>query len=204
MSIEPRTERGRATRERILRAAGEIVAERGVAAASLDDVRARAGASKSQLYHYFADRDELIREVARVITGDVLASQAELVAGFDSLPGIRAYLDAIVAVQAQRDCHGGCPIGSLAGQVAERDPGARQVLADGFDRWEAGLRAGLRVMAERGELSDGADPDRLATQSLALLQGGLLLTQVRRDPGQIRTAADAVLDLLHAAGAADR
>jgi hypothetical protein len=54
-------------------------------------------------------------------------------------------------------------------------------------------------MAERGELADGVDPAVLATQTLALLQGGLLLTQVHRDPGRMRRAADGVLDLISAA-----
>jgi AcrR family transcriptional regulator len=60
MPGEPRTGRGRASRERIVERAAELVAERGVAGTSLDEVLAAAGASKSQLYHYFADRDELV------------------------------------------------------------------------------------------------------------------------------------------------
>src|SRR6266446_3179651 len=49
----PTTAKGRATRERILQAAAELVAEKGAAGMSLVDVRARTGASRSQLYHYF-------------------------------------------------------------------------------------------------------------------------------------------------------
>jgi AcrR family transcriptional regulator len=45
----PKTARGRATRERIVAAASELISERGVAETSLDDVIGRAGASKSQL-----------------------------------------------------------------------------------------------------------------------------------------------------------
>ena len=64
MSTTPRTARGRATRERILQAATDLISERGVAGTSLDDVRELARASKSQLYLYFPDRDALLREVA--------------------------------------------------------------------------------------------------------------------------------------------
>ena len=60
MTGEPRTGRGRASRERIVEHAAELFAERGVAGASLDDVLAAAGAGKSQLYHYFSGRDELV------------------------------------------------------------------------------------------------------------------------------------------------
>jgi hypothetical protein len=47
-------------------------------------------------------------------------------------------------------------------------------------------------------------PPLLAEQTLALLQGGLLLTQVRRDPDELRAAADAALALIHAAATPKR
>ena len=60
---EPLTDRGRRSRERIVDAASEVVAERGAGGASLDQILEAAGASKSQLYHYFADKGELVRAV---------------------------------------------------------------------------------------------------------------------------------------------
>ena len=44
-----------------------------------------------------------------------------------------------------------------------------------------------------------AAPGESASQTLALLQGGLLLAQVRRDPAQMRIVADAVVALIRAA-----
>jgi len=199
MSTEPRTRPGRATRARIVRAAAELVAERGVAGTSLDDVRERAHASKSQLYLYFDDRDALMRAVAQATCDLVMDTQADELAEFDSLAGIERYLLWQVAVQVERQARGGCPIGSLAGQLAERDEGARLALADGFDRWEQALRNGLETMAARGELRENADPSMLAKQTLAILQGGLVLTQIRRDPDEMRIAADAALALIRAA-----
>ncbi|MEU4981295.1 helix-turn-helix domain-containing protein [Streptomyces sp. NPDC021969] len=57
------TERGRATRERILRAAADMMRVRGVALTTLDDVRAASGTSKSQLYRHYPDKDALVRDV---------------------------------------------------------------------------------------------------------------------------------------------
>ncbi len=199
MSVEPRTARGRATRERILEVATDLIAADGVAGTSLEDVRIGAGVSKSQLYLYFADRDDLMRAVAQRTTDHVMDGQADALAAFDSLDGIRAYLDGVVDLQVQRQARGGCPIGTLAGQLAETDDSVRRALADGLTRWEQSLRRGLAEMAQRGELAPEADPDTLAGQTLALLQGGLLLTQVHRDPGQIRRAADGALALIGAA-----
>src|SRR5439155_1699789 len=117
MAHAPATAKGRATRERILQAAAELIAEKGAAGMSLDDVRARTGASRSQLYHYFEDRD------------------------------------------------------------------------------------GLTRMRTSGKLRKDADPAALATATMASIQGGLLLTQVRRDPRQLRSALNAARNNLRVAAA---
>ncbi|HEY1778167.1 MAG TPA: TetR/AcrR family transcriptional regulator [Solirubrobacteraceae bacterium] len=199
MPTTPRTARGRATRERILGAATDLVSELGVAGTSLDAVLKLAHVSKSQLYLYFPDRDALLREVAGSTCDAVLAGQADVLAAFDSVAGIESYLAALVELQVRQERPGGCPIASLAGQLADHDEQTRLILADGLDRWEQGLRSGLQTMAARGELKPSANPSLLATQTLTILQGGLLLTQVRRDGAQMRTAADTVLTLIRAA-----
>ena len=58
-------------------AALEVVAEKGAAAASLDEVGARAAASRSQLYHYFDDKNDLLRAVAQKTSDTVLGAQEE-------------------------------------------------------------------------------------------------------------------------------
>jgi TetR/AcrR family transcriptional repressor of nem operon len=198
---QPSTVKGQSTRRRIVQAAAELVAEKGAAAMSLDDVGQRAHASRSQLYHYFDDRDDLIRAVVNATTDSVLLAQDELLEHLDTWTGIDRWFHALVAFQEEREARGGCPIGSLVGQLAERDPLARAGLADGFERWEAHLRDGLERMQTRGRLSANADPATLATATMALLQGGLLLTQVRRDPKQLRTALAAARVLLRSAAA---
>lgn len=201
-SDQPATEKGRATRDRIIRAAAELVVERGVAGTSIDDVCARARVSKSQLYHYFTDRNALMRAVARAAADDVLAGQAELFTQLDTIDGLRAWTDALVTLQQTRDARGGCQIGSLGGQLAERDDDARLELAGGLDRWEGAISAGLQRMQARGELRPDADPATLAQRTLAAAQGGLLLTQIRRDPNQLRSALNGALDAIVTACAA--
>jgi len=191
MTQAPTTAKGRATRERILQAAAELVAEKGAAGMSLDDVRTRTGASRSQLYHYFEDRNDLVRAVIDVTTDAVIDVQGELLEHLDSWAGIERWFAALVELQTERQARGGCPIGSLAGQLAEHDPQARAAIAAGLDRWEAHLRDGLTRMKARGRLRAPADPAELAAATMASIQGGLLLTQVRRDPRQLRIALDA-------------
>lgn len=196
MSAEPTTDRGRATRRRIVSAATEVVGEKGAAAASLDEVGARAPASRSQLYHYFDDKDDLLRAVAEATNDLVLDAQQDLFAGLDTWDGLVRWTDALVALQTERGGRGGCPIANLLGQVGERDEEIRLVLASGFDRWEASIRRGLAAMVESGELRSGTDVDWLAGSTLASLQGGLVLSQARRDPEALRRALHGALALI--------
>jgi TetR/AcrR family transcriptional regulator, transcriptional repressor for nem operon len=197
----PATAKGRATRKRILQAAAALVAEKGAAGMSLDDVRARTGASRSQLYHYFEDRDDLVRAVIDVTTDTLLGNQGDLLDRLDSWAGIDRWFDLMVQDQINKHARGGCPIGSLVGQLAEHDPEACAALASGFDRWETPIRDGLTRMMARGKLRKDADPAALATATMASIQGGLLLTQVRRDPRQLRMALDGARNNLRIAAA---
>jgi hypothetical protein len=56
-------------------------------------------------------------------------------------------------------------------------------------------------MKTRGTLRKDANPAALATATMASIQGGLLLTQVRRDPQQLRIALNAARNNLHLAAA---
>ena len=188
------TRKGQATRERIVAAAAKLMFEKGVAGTTTEDVRAEAGVSSSQLYHYFADKKALVRAVIGYTTDAVLDAQRPLLGCLDSLEALREWRDAIVELQRGRACHGGCPIGSRASELADGWPEARIDLAAGFERWEAEIRRGLRAMRDRGDLRPDADPDHLALATLSALQGGLLLTQTRRDTAPVEAALDAMLD----------
>jgi TetR/AcrR family transcriptional repressor of nem operon len=196
MGVQPTTPRGVATRQRIVDAATSVVAEKGATGASLDDVGERAAASRSQLYHYFDDKADLLRAVAEATNDAVLDGQRELFADLGSWDGLTRWADGLVELQVQFGGRGGCPIANLVSQLGERDEDTRAVLASGFDRWEASIRDGLCEMRAAGELRADADANWLAATTLASLQGGLILTQARRDPQALRLAMDGALALL--------
>jgi TetR/AcrR family transcriptional repressor of nem operon len=189
------TRKGQETRARIVAAAAELMYERGVAGTTTEDVqRAAGGISPSQIYHYFEDKKSLVQAVIAHQTETVLSFQEPMLSELDSFEALEAWRDAIVAEQRSRDCVGGCPLGSLAGELADQDAQARVDLAAAFARWQAAIRDGLRTMQNRGELGSGADPDSLALAMLTALQGGLLMTQTRRDTLALETVLNAVID----------
>jgi AcrR family transcriptional regulator len=118
--------------------------------------------SGSQVYHYFEDKQALVRAVIEYQTDSVLDTQGEHLDNLDTMPGLRAWRDLLVGHQRRLQCRGGCPIGALGAEVAETDDNACMAVARGFHRWEVRIRAGLRAMHARGELPAATDPDDLA------------------------------------------
>ena len=95
-TAEPRWRRLPEERPRqILDAAFAVFAERGLAAARLEDIARRAGVSKGTIYLYFSNKEELFREVVRstVITaiesGEALAERSP-----DPEQALLAWMDA--------------------------------------------------------------------------------------------------------------
>lgn len=195
-SSSPRrlTRKGHETRQRIVDAAADLIFEQGVAHTTIEDVRAAADVSSSQLYHYFDDKPALVRAVVDHQADTIVSGQQTF--DLSSLDGLRTWRDWVIEHQRELGCGGGCPIGSLGSELAETDPEARAQVSCGFKRWEAAIQSGLREMHARGRLAPDADPDTLALALLAALEGGLLLTQIERDTRPLEAALDAMLDLV--------
>jgi TetR/AcrR family transcriptional regulator, transcriptional repressor for nem operon len=193
------TPKGRATRQRIVAAAAELMSQHGVARTTIEDVQLAAAVSTSQMYHYFADKSDLVAAVIDFQTDQVLAVQHLGLDRLESLDDLRRWRDIMVDMMRSLGCVGGCPIGSLAGDVAEIDPLARAQVARSFQQWENMIRDGFTAIAARGELPD-TDIDNLALAMLAAIQGGLLLSQVRRDTSPLEAAVDTMIDHLHSLG----
>src|SRR5215813_4393459 len=179
------TRKGTRTRQKIVTAAADLILQQGVAGTTLDDVRAEAGVSSSQIYHYFADKEALVRAVVDYRAQTVVGETHEpILTAIEGIDGLRAWRDTIVSTQEDAGCQGGCPLGSLGSELAELDHVARQ---------EAAIRACLHGMRDRGQLVEAADPGQLATAMLAALQGGLLLAQIERSVRPLAAALDVMI-----------
>ena len=189
MPGEPRTGRGRASRERIVERAADLFAERGIAGTSVDEVLAAAKAGKGQFYHYFQNRDELAAAAVGYRCAQVVDGLSQALGDVSSLAGLEQALAGFIAGFEQAGLPG-CPIGTLATEVAGRNEAARLQAAAGFDAWERLLAGALERMRQRGELRADAAPAVLAAGLLASIEGGMVLSQTRKDVASLRIAVD--------------
>lgn len=185
----PTTAKGRQTMTGITAAAARLMHDRGITATSLDDVLRASGAGKSQLYHYFGDKEELTQAVFQYQLDRILGSQPSLADG--NCDDLGQWRSEVLAALKASDC-GTCPLGSFAGQVGDA-PALHDTLAELFEEWRAAIAALVRRAQRAGRVTNSADPDEAATFLLAALEGGTMLANLRRDEAPLRTMLDAEL-----------
>jgi TetR/AcrR family transcriptional regulator, ethionamide resistance regulator len=124
-------------RARLLDSALALVAERGVAATSIDAVIAAARVSRGTFYKYFAAPDTLLRELALELTNDILRAVHPLVLKHDD-PAARIATGMRVVV---RLAYSRPAVGSFFLRLGWPDIDRRHVL---FDFVQRDLAVGIR------------------------------------------------------------
>ncbi|GAB3151750.1 TetR/AcrR family transcriptional regulator [Microbispora hainanensis] len=188
------TARGAATRRRIVATAADLMFRQGVAATPLDQVVDACGISKSQLYHYFPDKDALVTEVIAMREHLMVSAQKPQLEQVRSMRDLERWRDSLLTGLRERGLPYKCPIGSLANELSSRCDDARQSLAGIFGAWQGLIADGLARMREAGELDPGADPEELAVAVIAALQGGYLLAETMQDEQPFVVALDMAFD----------
>jgi AcrR family transcriptional regulator len=192
-TASPKTARGAATRARIVDAATGLVRAHGAANTTIDAVIEASKVSKSQIYHYFTDKDDLVLAVIQRQAECVLGTHEELLRKLNSLSGLRRWRDAVIELTRQTNCAGGCPLGSLASELAET-PRTRAALAASFANWASYFEAAFERMQLRAGRKPAGDLKQLSEALLASLQGGLLLAQTMRSTRPLELALDMAID----------
>jgi len=170
--------------------------ERGVLAVSLDEVGRVTSTSKSQMYHYFASKDDLVAAVVTCVRDRILAFHGDLLIAVDSLEELRGWADSVVAFHRQGPRWTGCPLGTLSSELMSVAETGRPDIQEAFDAWQLILRHTLARLQDSRNLRADADPERLATATLAALEGGLLMSKALQDETPVTIALDAALDHL--------
>lgn len=176
-SPEPKWRRRKTTRPgEIIAAAIEVFAEKGFAAARLDDIAARAGVSKGALYLYFETKADIFEAVAREAVAPNISAVRALLDGHDG--PFAEIAPAVLARMAQ--VIDSTPVGGVAKMVigeSRNFPHLAKVWHDAVIAPGIGALAGAIAKAQaRGEVRPG-DP-RLYAFSLL---GPIVLSAIWRE-----------------------
>lgn len=181
---------GSETRERVVQSAKERMRRHGVAATSMLDVIADAGASRGSLYHYFpGGKAELIDDATRAACEEYDEAFA-LLEGLDAeqaIPAITAFWRDKVE---STDYEAGCPVVAAA-LSGDETTAARQRAGEGFRSWTTSIE---RMLHNSGVPADRAPT--LAGLILAAAEGAVVVSLAQRSAEPVENVAKELLALV--------
>jgi AcrR family transcriptional regulator len=175
--VEPLSRKRRQTRGRLLDAALDAFAERGLHGASVEDVCERAGFSRGAFYSNFGSKEELFVALYDRQTTQILATLTALdQTGATTLDELMA--DLVAAVPRDRRWF---LVNTEFALHAVRDPAAGQVLARARARVRAAFADRLADILDRFHRRPTVPVDDLIRWLFALHEGGLAQAYVEPD-----------------------
>jgi len=176
------SEKGNITRARIIETARELFHKQGVRATSIDQILGASGTGKSQFYHYFSSKEDIVREVLKFYKDIIESGQGPVRVDFDSWEGLENYFYDHLRGISMFNFERACPIGSIGNELASDNEDIRQDVNTVMDISRHKISEFLKSLKKQGRLKKSADSEALADFSLASLQGALLLSKLNKDP----------------------
>jgi AcrR family transcriptional regulator len=190
ITTDLRSERGKATRDRLIEAGHKLFGEHGYEAASIEAILELAGVKRGALYHHFESKQALFDAVLDRAVSDVAQAVAE---------AARAETDPVESLRAGCAAWLRMALDPAIQRIALLDPPA----VVGWTRWReldeqhilGGVRRNLQLIAADERLPPG-DVDLLAHMVLAAVNEAALLIARADDPRAALAKGQAAVDIL--------
>ena len=171
------------TRGKILFAAYKEIHSQGFQAASLNNILARTGVTKGALYHHFPNKTEL----GYAVVDEVIARHIDQ-SFIQPLQNLENPIDGLIElirnsgnVFSITDINLGCPLTSLAQEMAPIDEGFRLRLSNIYEKWHQSIAEIMTEAKNAGKLIDEVEPYTLAVTVAATMEGALNAAKVAQN-----------------------
>ncbi|MEU1207243.1 TetR/AcrR family transcriptional regulator [Nocardia sp. NPDC005825] len=177
------------TRDRLVTAVAELMRVQGYSAITVKQITAASGAPMGSLYHHFPAGKAGIAAEALRTSGAAYIQLLPLL--MDAHEDLREAVPAAFTAAAETIEQSGwmnmCPVGTVAGEVADSEPGIRDVAADVMRSW---IDEGTGYFVRRG-LGE-ADARELMVAVLCALEGAFVLSRTLRSTEPLLAAGQAM------------
>ncbi|MEU6585090.1 TetR/AcrR family transcriptional regulator [Nocardia sp. NPDC046763] len=177
------------TRDRLVTAVAELMRVQGYSAITVKQITSASGAPMGSLYHHFpAGKSAIAAEALRVSGAAYIQLLPLLMDAHDDLrEAVPAAFTAAAETIEQAGWMNMCPVGTVAGEVADSEPGIRDVAAEVINSW---IDEGTGYFIRRG--LDAADARELLIAILGALEGAFILSRTLRSTEPILAAGKAM------------
>jgi AcrR family transcriptional regulator len=192
--------KGQATRERIVRETAPLLNRTGFLSTPLADILKAVGLEKGGFYHHFSCKEDLAVEAFVHATEEVGARFVEAMARETSpVAQLKAMLEAYRSIKADKFLDGGgCPILNAAVESDDTNARLRDAARLAVDRWRGVINQVLSSGIASGEIHTGVDPDAAATWIISCIEGGVMLSNLYKNPEFLNRSLDQLVTYIDA------
>lgn len=171
------------TKEKLLNAAMKLMLAKGFTATSVDEICAKARATKGSFFHFFKSKEDLGKAVVEHFhcRQQGMFAAASFRRETDPLRRALGMIDAVVAAMADPHTPKSCIVGNFTQELAPSHPEFRAVCAEKFDHWIDAFSADLAAAARARRVD--LDARGLAALFVSIIQGSLILVKAKGDLG---------------------
>ncbi|PWW05044.1 TetR family transcriptional regulator [Paenibacillus cellulosilyticus] len=185
--------KGENTRNNIIAKSAELFNQQGYAGSSLSDITALTGIKKGGIYRHFENKDEIAVEAYRYAGSIVSRTIKEALEQESTAMGkLLVYLRVYENVVDDPPFIGGCPLLNLATESDDGHPVLRAEARRGLDNTLHALRAIISEGIQSGEFRSDLQVDALATFTLSVMEGGIMLSKLEGDNRHVRMNIDSL------------
>lgn len=164
------------SRDRMIASAIRLFSEHGLTATSVRDVVEHAGAPRGSVYHHFpGGKDQLAQEAVQS-AGDRIGGLIDAALAQGPVAAVDMFAAAWRVGLERSDFRLGCPIVAVSVEAPDDPPVVLDAAAEVFAAWTGRFGAALRRAGV-----PRARAARLATLTVAAVEGAIVLCRARRD-----------------------
>jgi TetR/AcrR family transcriptional regulator, transcriptional repressor for nem operon len=169
------------TKEKIIRVALDLFHENGINATSVDEILKASGTGKSQFYYYFKSKEGLISAVLDSFFEFIKSEDSPIDREIQSWEDLEVFLSFFVTMNKCFNKPRACPLGFIGVELNASQIELSEQVNEIFDYIKLALKKFFDKAKKNGDLKKNIDSASLADFCLAILQGGLMTSKIRRD-----------------------
>ena len=178
------------SKEKILSAAENLIHKKGIEATSISDLQEATGLTRSSLYFHFRNKEVLCRQVLERAWERLRAMLTETVSPDKPMGGMPDLFQALLEMNRENEYVGGCIFGNTALEMSDSDESFAGFVEDIFDEWKEDLEDALAAAQRRGEVRSDMGAGALATQTVATIEGAIMLARLKKEDKTFRACIE--------------
>ena len=192
----PHTQKGQATRERLIDAAYELAIRKGFDRTSIGEILDASGVKKGNFFHHFSDKESLGLAVLERDRTQMLGMIAAALQESRPLDSIGRFFKLAVQKHTAAGFVGGCLWGNTALEMSDSNPAFTTYVAEVFAAWTAKTESVIRAGQKTGEIRRDIPAAALARSVIAAVEGGIMQSRLSKKPTEMKSCLAAMLRML--------